>query len=117
VNAGEWFKANDIDYRVRALQNDGHRLVVEIDARNTEQSPHAVGRAIFELVAHAGDREYAMKCGDACLADVLRPGEHHTYYYQFAVSRPVDSLEFVDTSADIDPLRRVALVRLRPSSH
>lgn len=117
VNAGQWFKANDIDYRVTVLRNNSSGLVVRIETKNTEQSPHVTGQAVFEMVAHAGGNDVPWDCEHlGCMGDVLQPGQSRTYTFQFAVTSPADSLEWIDPTAELDPIKRVALIRLRPTS-
>lgn len=117
VDAGQWFESSGIDYRVTALSNDSSGLVVRIETKNTGQSPHVTGRAVFEMVAHSDDGEDVTRdCALGCMGDELQPGQSRAYTFLFAVTRPADSVEFVDTSADLDPAKRVALIRLRPTS-
>ena len=117
VNAGEWFKANGITYRVRVLSNNRYGLVVKIDTKNAKNSPQVTGQAVFEIVARAGGRKFTLECYRLnCMYDQLQPGGTHTYTFQFAVTSPADSIEFVDTSAE-SPLDRVAFVKLRASPH
>ena len=117
VDAGQWFESSGIDYRVTALSNDSSGLVVRIETKNTGQNPHVTGQAVFEMVAHAGGKDFPWDCEHlGCMGDELRPGQSRTYTFLFAVTRPADSVEFVDTSADLDPAKRVALIRLRPTS-
>ena len=117
VNAGQWFKANDIDYRVTVLRNNSSGLVVKIEAKNTEHSPHVTGKAVFEMVAHADGKDFPWDCEHlGCMGDELQPGQSRTYTFQFAVTSPADSLEWIDPTGELDPIKRVALIRLRPTS-
>ena len=114
VDAGRWFTVNHVHYRVDVVRNTRDGLVVAVHTRNTEDTPQHPSRAFFKLVVRAGDERVERECdGLGCMGGPLRPGGSRTSTFRFAVTRPADSLEFVDTTNEISG--RVARIRLRPT--
>jgi hypothetical protein len=114
VDAGRWFTVNDVHYRVDVIRNNRNGLVVALHTRNTEDTTQYPGRAIFKLVVRAGDERVEWDCEKLdCMGGPLRPGASRTSTLEFLVTRPADSLEFVDTSNQLSG--RVARIRLRPT--
>ena len=115
VDAGRWFTVNDVHYRVDVIRNDRSGLVVAVHTRNTEDTPQHPDRAIFKLVVRAGDEKVEWDCEKIdCMGGPLPPGASRTSRFGFPVTRPADSLEFVDTTNEISG--RVARIRLRPTA-
>jgi hypothetical protein len=65
---------------VTVLRNNGSGLVVKIETKNTETTPHVTGQAVFEMVARAGGNEFRWDCADlGCMGDELQPGGSRVY--------------------------------------